>query len=75
MPGIKVYPGIAPGSCEFFYKDVRVQLVPMGLPLDETVHSVYECSELSDEKGIFVKCPFILTIKDVVQVRISNTCV
>jgi hypothetical protein len=72
MPGIKVYPGIAPGSAEFFYKDIRVQMVPQGLPLDETVHSVYECTELSEQQGTSEKCPFIVTIKDVVEVKIIS---
>jgi hypothetical protein len=74
MPGIKVYPGIEHGSVEFFYMGVRVQQVQKGLPLDETVHSVYECTELFEQQGTSVKCPFIVTIKDVVEVKLI-TCV
>jgi hypothetical protein len=62
MAGIIVYPGIAPGSTEYFYNDMRVQQVMM-LDKDD-VHSVYKCTEMSDQKGT-VECPFLLIIKNV----------
>lgn len=61
MPGLKVYPGIAPNSVEYFYRGLRVQPI-RGLPHDEDVHSVYECTENTPEEGT-VKCPFVLTIR------------
>jgi hypothetical protein len=66
-PGIVKYPGIAPGSVEFFYDNCKVQRIP-DAPHEEAVHSVYECTERS-ESDPGTKCPVVLTIKDVIEVK------
>jgi len=66
-PGIVMYPGIAPGSVEFFYDNCKVQPIA-DVAHEEAVHSVYECSERS-ESDPGTKCPVVLTIKDVIEVN------